>query len=387
MITMMLTGITTFSPPLVQSTYADHGQEIVLTPIVTSFAPVASGEGGNQIKVVVNYAVHEPMVTNDLVKGVMKVYSPDGSLLKTSSSPTPFAIADSHGSATFATTLTDPTIKDVIAKIVFTNPIKTETLSNELPVSVSLVNDATLTGESGERAISHPPQESDSQSKEENKPLSDDTLPSTESSIASPRIEEERQSAKFEEVPTIQESQQVTPTESEPQTIVNPYVSSYPPIRPTTAEPEICNDSIDNDVDTLIDLSDADCNPLQIQQQLSPTMQLDPSKESSLEICDDNLDNDLDSKVDNKDEECTYVTGITSTSSLPSIKQEQSVAGEQTEEDEEGKAEVREQQLDEELAKGSDEKEEGDGGDSSEEPNSEEGEEENEDEHEDEDEE
>ena len=355
---------------MVQSAHADHGQEIVLTPSDTSFAPVSSGEGGNQVKVVVNYAVHEPMITNDLVKGVMKVYSPDGSLLKTSSSPTPFPIASSHGYAAFATTLTDPTIKDVIAKIVFTNPIKTETLSNELPVSVSLINDATLTGETDETAISHPPQESDSQLEEENKPSSDDTLPSTESAIASPRIEEERQSVKFEEVPPIQESQQVAPTESRPQTTVNPYASSYPPVQPTTAEPEICSDSIDNDLDTLIDLSDADCNPLQTtQQQLSSTMPQQLSKESSLEICDDNLDNDLDSKVDNKDEECTYVTGGTSLS-LPSIKQEQSLAGEQTEEDE-GKDEVNDQRSDEKQAKGSDGEEEGDGGDSSEKLNDE----------------
>jgi hypothetical protein len=296
-------------------------------------------------------------------------------LLKTSSSPTPFPITNSHGTATFATTLTDPTIKDVIAKIVFTNPIKTETLSNELPVSVSFIKDAALTGETKERAISQAPQESDSQSEEENKPLPDHTLPSTESAIASPRIEEERQSVKFEDVPPIQESQQVTPTESKPQTIVNPYVSTYPPIQPTIVEPEICNDSIDNDVDTLIDLSDADCNLSQIQQQQLPkTMQQEPSKVSSLEICDDDLDNDLDSKVDSEDEECTYNTD--STSSFPLLGQEQ----------DEGKAEVKEQQSDEELAKGSDEKEEGNGGDSSEELNNEEGEEENEDEDEDEDE-
>jgi hypothetical protein len=377
MMTMALTAITTFSAPLVQSADADHGQELVLTPRDTSFAPVSSGEGGNQVKVVVNYAVHEPMVANDLVKGVMKVYSSDGTLLKTSSSPTPFPITSSHGTATFATTMTDPTIKDVIAKIVFTNPIKTETLSNELPVSVSLINDAALTGESKERAIS-PPQESDSQSEEENKSLPDDTLPSTESAIASPRIEEERQSVKFEDVPPIQESQQEAPIESKPQTIVNPYVSSYPPIPPTTVEPEICIDSIDNDGDTLIDLSDADCNLSQIQQQqLPPTMQQEPSKVSSLEICDDDLDNDLDSKVDNKDEECTYITG--STSLFPLLGQEQSVAGEQTEEDE-GKAEVKEQQSDEELAEGSDENEEGEGGDSGEELNNEEGEEEDEEE-------
>jgi hypothetical protein len=377
MMTMTLAGITTFSSPLVQSADADHGKEIVLAPRDTFFAPVSSGEGGNQVKVVVNYAVNEPMVANDLVKGVMKVYSPNGSLLKTSSSPTPFPITNSNGTATFATTLTDPTIKDVIAKIVFTNPIKTETLSNELPVTVSLIKDAALTEESKERAISQAPQESDPQS-EENKSLPGDMLPSTESAIASPRIEEERQSGKFKDVPPIQESQQMAPTESKPQTIVNPYVSLHPPIQPTTVEPEICNDSIDNDVDNLIDLSDADCNLSEIQQQqLPPTMQQEPSKVSNLEICDDDLDNDLDSKVDNKDEECAYVTG--STSSFPLHGQEQSIAGEQTEEDE-GEAEDNEQQSDEELAEGSDEKEDEDGGDSSEELNNEEGEDEDEDE-------
>jgi hypothetical protein len=49
MMTMALTAITTFSSPLVQSADADHGQEIVLTPRDRSFAPVSSGEGGNQV--------------------------------------------------------------------------------------------------------------------------------------------------------------------------------------------------------------------------------------------------------------------------------------------------------------------------------------------------
>src|ERR671911_2529739 len=143
----IMAAVTISSAPLVESAFADHGQEIVLTSKDASFAPVSSGEGGNQVKVVVNYAVHNPMVANDLVKGVMKVYSPDGTLLKTSSSPTPFPITNSHSTVTFATTLTDPTIEDIVAKIVFTNPIKTEILSNELSVSVSLIKDAALTGE------------------------------------------------------------------------------------------------------------------------------------------------------------------------------------------------------------------------------------------------
>ena len=317
--TTLTTAITISSPPLVQGAFADHGQEIVLTPKDASFAPISSGEG-NQVKVVVNYAVQDPTVTNDLVKGVMRVYSPDGALLKTSSSPTPFPITES-GTATLATTLTDPTIEDVTAKIVFTNPTKTETISNELPVNVNLIKDAALPGESRERAISQVPQESDSQS-EEDEPLPEDKLPSTESAIASSGIEEEQQSTKFEDVPVIHESQQGSPAESIPQTKTDQYVSS--PV--TKLEPERCNDSIDNDGDTLIDLSDADCNLSQIQQLQQPTLQQEPVIVSSPEICDDDLDNDLDSKVDSSDEECGYIAS--GMSSIPSSKQAQSVAGE-----------------------------------------------------------
>ena len=216
MMTMALTTLTTFSPLLVHSAYADHGQEIMLTSKDTSFAPVSSGEG-NQVKVVVNYAVHDPVIANDLVKGVMKVYSPDGTLLKTSSSPTPFPITNSHGTATFATTLTDPTIENVIAKIVFTNPIKTEIVSNELPVSVSLNKNAALTGEPEERAISQVPQESEPKEEEQvpDEPLPEDKLPLTASSE---KEEEEQQSAKIEDVPVIHQSPQMAPTESQTMT-------------------------------------------------------------------------------------------------------------------------------------------------------------------------
>src|SRR5215208_1110426 len=190
MTTTLITTITISSPTLVQSVFADHGQEIVLTSKDASFAPVSSGEGGNQAKVVVNYAVHDPMIVNDLVKGVMKVYSPNGTLLKTSSSPTPFPISNSYGTATLATTITDPTIESVTAKIVFTNSIKTETLSNELPVSVDLIREATLSGEPKERITPQVLPESEEAPIE---PLSEDKLSSTESAIASSLTKEEQQ--------------------------------------------------------------------------------------------------------------------------------------------------------------------------------------------------
>src|ERR671921_1646537 len=330
MTTTLITTITISSPTLVQSAFADHGQEIVLTSKDASFAPVSSGEGGNQAKVVVTYAVHDPMIVNDLVKGVMKVYSPNGTLLKTSSSPTPFPISNSYGTATLATTLTDPTIESVIAKIAFTNPIKTETFSNELPVSVDLIRGAALSGEPQEKITPQAPPQSEEEAPI--KPISEDKLLSTESAIVSSQTEEEQQPDELKEAPIIQGKQQTTSIESMPQTITNPSISpttttTYTPV-PHIAE-EICNDGIDNDSDTLVDFSDEKCNPLQSQQQREqPILQQGQTIAPTPEICDDDLDNDFDGKVDNRDEECST---INSPSSFPSPKQAQSVTDGQTE--------------------------------------------------------
>jgi hypothetical protein len=316
-------SITSSLPALVQNAFADHGDEIVLSTKDSSFAPISSGEGGSQVKVVVNYVVHDPMVANDLVKGVMKVYSPDGALLKTSSSPTPFPIRGSHGSLTLATTLTDPRIESVTASIVFTNSIKTETISNELPVNVDLSKGVA----SAEQQEKMPRVLSESGSDEEIplNPLSENKLSSMESAITPTKSEQVEQPATAEESTLLESEQQVTPIESLPQTITN---ASIPPPQATFTE-ETCNDGIDNDGNTLIDFSDEKCNSLWPQQQA----QQKQITVANPEICDDDLDNDVDGKVDSRDEECS----ITTRSSFPSPRQAQSVTDEQTKEGEDDK--------------------------------------------------
>lgn len=339
-------SIISSSPELVQSAFADHGHEIVLSTKDSSFAPISSGEGGSQVKVVVNYVVHDPMVVNDLVKGVMKVYSPDGTLLKTSSSPTPFPISGSHGSSTLATTLTDPRIESVTASIVFTNSIKTETISNELPVNVDLVR-GVLSEEQQEKM---PQVLSESGSEEEipSKPLSENKLSSMESAKTPTTIEQDEQPAKPEESALLESKQQVTSIESLPQTITNP---SIPSPQATTTESyiteETCNDDIDNDSDTLIDFSDGKCNSLWPQQQARQ----EQITVATPEICDDDLDNDVDGKVDSRDEECSS----TARSSFLSPRQAQSVTDEQIKEGEDDK----EKPSNEDVTEESDEKEVG----------------------------
>jgi hypothetical protein len=318
--TMILTVTTTTSiflvPPLVQSALADHGQEVVLSEKDSSFAPVSSGEGGNHVKVVVTYDVRDPMTLNDLAKAVMKVYSPDGSLVKTSSSPTPFRITDDQGTVTLATTLTDTAIEGVTAKIVFTNPTKSETISNELPVSVGNIKGATLSKEPQEEIIPQNLSQSESSQDVPIKPLSE----------------------ALDKEPVFQQNQKVTSKESIPQATT------------TTDSPFM------SETETETTTADAPAPDITAQHQLS--LQQEQTMGQTPEICEDNLDNDLDGKIDGRDEQCI---GFTTSSPSPSIETQSSQAqpsadkeiGEDTDK-------AKEQQSAEDISENSGEKEDGD---------------------------
>jgi hypothetical protein len=90
---------------------------------------------------------------------------------------------------------------------------------------------------------------------------------------------------------------------------------------------EVCGDGIDNDGDTLVDISDEQCSVMTQQQR--PILQQEPVVVSSAEICDDNLDNDFDGKVDSRDEECSYITS--SASAFPTPGQAEPVTDDDTE--------------------------------------------------------
>jgi hypothetical protein len=274
-----LLAVPSFS--FMNNAFAEHGQEIVLSLNDSSFAPIAP-DGKNQVKVVVNYATQEPMVIHDLVKGVMKVYSANGTLLKTSSSPTPFA-ASSSGKLSLSTTLTDNTIDSVTAKIVFTNPIRTEIVSNELPVKLDLIRGIAPTSIEEEQ----PPQ---TESPQEEQPLVTPPIPQEEVIEQPPQTE------------TVQEEQPIAPTV--------PFIQGAPTMSTettTNSNIELCDDGLDNDGDTLIDFEDGDCPAITSSRPPPQEQQL---ASATLEVCDDTLDNDLDGKKDLEDEECSATIPI-----------------------------------------------------------------------------
>jgi hypothetical protein len=263
--------------------FADHGKEIILSLNDTSFAQ-KSPEEENQVKVIVNYATQDPMAVHDLVKGVMKVYSANGTLLKTSSSPTPFPVSTS-GKAQLATTLTDNSQDSVTAKIVFTNPIKTETVSNELLVKIDLTR-GTPPATPDEKQI-------ETEAVQNKKPVS--TTPTQK------------------ENDVVSEQGRLVPSQDEEQQPITPTGPLFPGAPHTftseTANPsviEICGDGLDNDADALTDFKDGDCLVM-ASPSTQPSQKEQLTTAASAEVCDDTLDNDLDAKIDSEDEECISI--------------------------------------------------------------------------------
>jgi hypothetical protein len=115
---------------------AYHGQEISITLDSAEFVTLSGGEG-NQVNMLVNYVVDDSSLVNQRINSVMKVYSTNGTVIKTSSSSNGF-ILNQSGSQRHATTITNSTMQNVIAVVQFTDLAKTMPLSNPLQANLSL---------------------------------------------------------------------------------------------------------------------------------------------------------------------------------------------------------------------------------------------------------
>jgi hypothetical protein len=121
------------SPP--QRSFADHGQEITITEDLALFIPLSVG--GNQVNVLVNYTANDPSIVGQMANSVMKVYTTNRTLIKTSSSAEGFMV-NQTGSSRDATTIADSTLREVIAVVQYTDLAKTIPLSNPLRVDLTL---------------------------------------------------------------------------------------------------------------------------------------------------------------------------------------------------------------------------------------------------------
>jgi hypothetical protein len=121
------------SPP--HASFANHGQEVTITEDLALFIPLTVG--GNQVNVIVNYTANDPSIVGEMANSVMKVYTTNRTLIKTSSSAEGF-IVNQTGSQRHATTIADSTLREVIAVVQYTDLAKTIPLSNPLRVDLTL---------------------------------------------------------------------------------------------------------------------------------------------------------------------------------------------------------------------------------------------------------
>ena len=119
--------------------FAYHGKEISQKLNYAHFLPLTSNNNKtHQVQVVVNYSVTDDSIINQNMNAIMHVYTPNGTLIKSSSFPHGFVINATKGQSKLATSITDNTIMNVKADVIFTDAAKNANYSNPLTVNLTL---------------------------------------------------------------------------------------------------------------------------------------------------------------------------------------------------------------------------------------------------------
>jgi hypothetical protein len=140
--------------------FAVHGEEIALTLHNSTFGSLTSGSG-NQISVFAQYALNDNSIAGQTINAVMEVYAPNGTLIRTSSYPNGFVAQSSGGIGGLETTIRDRTLQSVTANVTFRDLTKSEILSNDLLVDLTLAQEGGTSTTPGESETSTTPGESE----------------------------------------------------------------------------------------------------------------------------------------------------------------------------------------------------------------------------------
>lgn len=128
-------GIFIFST-LQQLVFANHGKEIILKLNDAQFF-LPSGKNLQQVKLTTTYSVSDSATIGKEISGTMKIFSSNGTVIKTTSIPNGFK-ADKTGFQQFVTSLPNSTIKNITTVVLFTDLNKTAPLSNSINTDLFL---------------------------------------------------------------------------------------------------------------------------------------------------------------------------------------------------------------------------------------------------------
>ncbi len=114
---------------------AQSQEEIIISLDSAEFTALPSSD--HQVKAIVAYQTVDPLYLGAKINGIMKIYTPDNTLIKTSSFPDGIDMTES-GRIQFAATIDDPRIDTVIIRVALTDLEKTDVISNTITTAVSL---------------------------------------------------------------------------------------------------------------------------------------------------------------------------------------------------------------------------------------------------------
>ena len=142
---ILLAAIIVTAGTLIQVS-AYTGGEISIKLNNTQFTRL-NDTGNYQIKVFVDYSVTDPALIGQKINAVMKVYSSDGSLLKTTSFPGGFPVNRTGGTYLLTSIPISPA-QNITTETVFTDLNKTNLLSNPVkttPHMTDLIKSSEIT--------------------------------------------------------------------------------------------------------------------------------------------------------------------------------------------------------------------------------------------------
>ena len=142
---ILLAAIIVAAGTLIQVS-AYTGGEISIKLNNTQFTRI-NDTGNYQIKVSVDYSVSDPTLIGQKINAVMKVYSSDGSLLKTTSFPGGFPVNRTGGTYLLTSIPVSPA-QNITTETVFTDLNKTNLLSNPvktIPHITDLIKTSEIT--------------------------------------------------------------------------------------------------------------------------------------------------------------------------------------------------------------------------------------------------
>jgi hypothetical protein len=128
-------GIFIFST-LQQLVFANHGKEIILKLNDAQFF-LPSGKNIQQVKLTTTYSVSDSATIGKEISGTMKIFSSNGTLIKTTSIPNGFKV-DKTGFQQFVTSLPNSTVQNITTVVLFTDLNKTAPLSNSINTDLIL---------------------------------------------------------------------------------------------------------------------------------------------------------------------------------------------------------------------------------------------------------